>query len=124
MTDTTLGYLLVALGIVFVLVLVFVATTRDARDPRRGRGVADGTEVAVVERAHPPAGVHLPPPSWLPVLMALAGCVLAAGLIFTPWALVPGFAVLLLGAFGWYRAANREWRGVAGEDGHEGRTHE
>ncbi len=119
MTDTTLGYLLVALGIVFVLVLVFAATTRDVRT---ARGAGDNT--AVEPAAHPPAGVHLPPPSWLPVLISIAAAVLAAGLIFTPWVLVPGFAVLLAGALGWYRAANREWRGVAEGEGHDGSGHE
>ena len=117
MTDTTLGYLLVALGILFVLGLVFAATTREAR-------AGGGTTGDAVPRAHPPAGVHLPPPSWLPVLISLAAAILAAGLIFTPWVLVPGFAVLLAGAFGWYRAANREWRGVAEGEGHDGQGHE
>ena len=121
MTDTTLGYLLVALGIVFALAVVFTAVTRDSRADRRPGGGAGGSEG---RPARPPAGVHLPPPSWLPVLLALAGGILAAGLIITPWVLVPGVGVLLLGAFGWYRAAGREWRGVAQADEHDGRAHE
>lgn len=116
MTDTTLGYLLVALGVIFVLGLVFTATARDPRG--RGPGSADAPP------SRPPAGVHLPPPSWLPVLFALAAGILAAGLVFTPWVLLAGVVVLLLGALGWYRAAGREWRGVAEGEGHDGSGHE
>ena len=102
MTDTALGYLLVAIGILFVLGLVFAISTRDGRAAR----------VAV----HPPAGVHLPPPSYLPVIMALAAAVLGIGLIFSVWLLIPGFVILAAGALGWFLAAGREWRDVAGHD--------
>ena len=107
MTDTTLGYLLVGIGILFVLGLVFAGTTREGRTDRG-------------ELVHPPSGVHLPPPSWLPVLLALAAGVLGAGLVFTPWILIPGALVLIAGAVGWFRAAGREWRDVASGGGHDG----
>ncbi len=110
MTDTTLGYLLVGIGILFVLGLVFAVSTREGR--------ADRAEVI-----HPPSGVHLPPPSWLPLLMSVAAALLGAGLVFTPWLLVPGGLVLLAGAVGWFRAAGREWRGVAQGEGHDGGAH-
>ena len=129
MTDTTLGYALIALGILFVLALVFAATMRDGRPATRSRVVGvdadayEGDEDAVAE-VHPPAGVHLPPPSWLPVLISVAAAILAVGLTISAWALVPGLIVLVAGALGWYRAANREWRGVAQGEGHDGRGHE
>ena len=104
MTDTALGYLLVAIGILFVLGLVFAISTRDGRGGRH-------TPV------HPPAGVHLPPPSYLPVIMALAAAVLGIGLIFSVWLLIPGFVILAAGALGWFLAAGREWRDVARHDG-------
>ena len=117
MTDTTLGYLLVALGVVFVLGLVFAATAQDSRGSR-------GPASADAPPSQPPAGVHLPPPSWLPVLIAVAAGILAAGLVFNLWVLLAGVIVLLLGALGWYRAAGREWRGVAHGEGHDGSGHE
>ena len=117
MTDTTLGYLLVALGIVFALVIVFTAVTRDSR-PARGDAAPEARP------ARPPKGVHLPPPSWLPVLMAVAAGLLAAGLIFSPLALVPGVVVLIVGALGWYRAAGREWRSTEHGDHHDAPAHE
>ena len=99
MSDTTLGYLLIGVGIVFVLGLVFAVSTREGRAPR-----AD---------VHPPPGVHLPPPSYLPVVMAVAAALLGIGLIFSPWFLIPGLLVLGGGALGWFLAAGREWRQVS-----------
>lgn len=115
MADTTLGYLLIGLAILFVLAVVF---TVSARTGPRGREPA------------PPRGVHLASPSWLPVLFALAGGLIAAGLAFRPdaaegsgsiaqlWLLVPGLAIFILAALGWVRAAGREWH-QAERGGHE-----
>ena len=114
MSDTTLGYLLVALGIVFVLAIIFTATTRDARAARADRD----------EAVHPPAGVHLPPPSWLPVIMAVAAALLGAGAIFNVWVLAAGGVVLLVGGYGWFRAAGREWRHVTEAERHDGSRHD
>lgn len=109
MSDTVLGYVLVGVGIVFVLGLVFAISTRDSRVARA--------------EAHPPAGVHLPPPSYLPVVMALAATLLGIGLIFSPWFLIPGLLVLVGGALGWFLAAGREWRQVSrSESTHDDRA--
>ena len=105
MSDTGLAYLLVGAAIVFVLGLVFALSTRDARAARRA--------------AHPPAGVHLPPPSWLPVLLALGGGIIGAGLAFTPWLLLPGSLVFMAGAYGWFRAAGQEWHQLSETDSHD-----
>ena len=104
MTDATLGYLLVGVGILFVLGLVFTITTRDSRPAR--------TPVEL------PEGVHLPPPSFLPVVMAVAAAVMGVGLIFSPWFVIPGLLILAAGAIGWLAAAGREWRDVAERDSH------
>jgi len=104
MTDAALGYLLVGVGILFVLGLVFAVSTRDARPAR-----------AHVDL---PEGVHLPPPSYLPVVMAVGGAVLGVGLIFSPWLVIPGVVILVAGALGWFTAAGREWRDVARRDRH------
>jgi hypothetical protein len=50
LTDTQLGYLIIGIGILFVLGLVFAVSSRV---PAAG------------ERPRPPRGVHLPPPSLL-----------------------------------------------------------
>ncbi len=102
MTDSVFGYLLVGVGIVFVLGLVFAISTREGRAARAA--------------VHPPDGVHLPPPSYLPVVMALAAAVLGIGLIFSVWLLIPGLVILVAGTLGWFVAAGREWRDVARHD--------
>jgi hypothetical protein len=66
---------------------------------------------------HPPAGIHVPPGSWLPILWAVAAGLLGAGLAFKPedqllnWFFaIPGLALIVVGAVVSVRAAGREWR--------------
>jgi Na+-transporting methylmalonyl-CoA/oxaloacetate decarboxylase gamma subunit len=111
--DTAIGFLILGLGIVLVLAVVFAVTLR-------GGGRAVG-------RPTPPRGVHLPAPSSLPVVMSVGAALLGAGLSFRPeepWDIpvlgaISGIAhpilgplgllILVLGIWGWVRAANREW---------------
>ena len=102
MTDIAVGFLLLGIGLVVILGVVFVIASRT--------GGARGT-------AAPPRGVHLPPPSLLPVVMSVGASLLGAGLAFrgnwvpaNPFLAIPGLIVLVVGIVGWIRAANREWR--------------
>jgi low temperature requirement protein LtrA len=99
--DTAFGYLLLAIGITFVLGIVYAVTSH--------------LSVSTV-RPKPPRGVHLPNPSALPVIMALGGALLGAGLAFraddqlaNPFLAVPGLLVFLYAVVAWVRAAGREW---------------
>lgn len=102
MTDTAFGYLLLGIGIVFVLVVVF-ALTSHLGSPQRA--------------AKPPRGVHMPSPSSLPVSMAIGTTLLGAGLAFRAddqpianfYLAVPGLLVMVYGIVRWVRAAGREW---------------
>ena len=112
MSDTAVGFLIVGLGMLFVLGLVFAISSR----PR----------VARIQPI-PPPGVHLPPPSPLPVILSLAAALLGAGLVFRPddqvanWFLaVPGAIVFLAGVVWWVGAAGREWREVEHGTSHGG----
>jgi hypothetical protein len=105
MSEIAFAYLLLGLGIVFVLVLVFLLSTRSAR-----RAAA---------APKPPRGVHLPNPSWLPVIMSLGAGLIGAGLAFKPetalfnwYLLIPGLVLFVIGSFGWVRASGREWHQV------------
>ena len=120
MTDTAIGFLIVGTGMLVVLGVVFVIASRVA-GPRREPGA-------------PPRGVHMPAPSWLPVVMSVGMALLGAGLAFradgeiaNPWLALPGIGVLVLGIVAWVRAANHEWRGVEQGGGHgahdDGATH-
>jgi hypothetical protein len=115
MSDTAIGFLIIGVGMLFVLGLVFGIASRGTR----GAG----------ERARPPVGVHLPAPSFLPVVMSLAAALIGAGLAFrgeesiaNPFLAVPGIVVLVIGVIAWVRAAGHEWRDT--EHGpHDGTTH-
>ncbi len=113
MSDTTSGFLILGLGIVLILALVFAVTLRSGR--------------ATAARPTPPPGVHLPPPSFLPVVMSVGAAILGTGLIFRPgepWdfpvlgaisgVIHPiigpvGLVVMVLGTWAWVRAASHEW---------------
>jgi hypothetical protein len=104
MTDTAIGFLIVGVAMLVVLGVVFAISSR----PRPAR-----------DRAMPPDGVHLPPPSYLPVVVSIGGALMGAGLAFrmegqlaNPFLAIPGLVIFVLGILWWVRAANREWREV------------
>ena len=101
MNDTAFGYLLLAIGIAFVLGVVYAITSHVSVSTARPK---------------PPRGVHMPNPSALPVIMAVGGALLGAGLAFradnqiaNPFLAVPGLLVFLYAVVAWVRAAGREW---------------
>ena len=102
-SDQAIGYVILGVGILVVLGLVFAIASR-------GAGPAGA-------RPRPPRGVHLPSPSFLPVVLSVAAFLLGAGLAFkpegqlaNPFLAIPGLVVLIVGAFGWFRASGHEWR--------------
>ena len=103
MNDTTIGFAVLGIGILAILAIVFAVTLRVGR---------------AGPRPTPPRGVHLPPPSWLPVILSVGAALIGAGLAFraeeqplaNPFLAIPGVLVLLYGIWGWVRAAGHEWR--------------
>jgi plastocyanin len=59
--------------------------------------------------AGPPEGVHMPGPSYRPLLVALALFVLFAGLVIGGWVLLAGVVVVAWALLGWLRDARREF---------------
>ncbi len=104
MTDTAIGFLIVGIAMLVVLGLVFALSSRQR---------------PAVEGQPPPDGVHLPPPSYLPVIVSIGAALIGAGLAFraegqlaNPFLAIPGLVIFVLGVLWWVRAANREWREV------------
>ena len=67
MTDVAIGFLLLGVAMLVVLGIVFAISSRGSA-PR--------------EAPRPPRGVHLPSPSFLPVIMSVGALLLGAGLAF------------------------------------------
>jgi hypothetical protein len=100
-SDQAIGFIIVGVGIVVVLGLVFGIASRGGTGGRR----------------RPPRGVHLPAPSYLPVVLSVAAFLLGAGLAFrsdgqlaNPFLAIPGVLVFVVGVIAWVRSAGREWR--------------
>jgi hypothetical protein len=116
MTDTAVGFAILGIALLVILGVVFVIASR----PGAARPPAGG----------PPRGVHLPPPSLLPVVMSVGMSLLGAGLVFrggwvpaNPFLAIPGLLVLVAGIVGWVRAANHEWRETEHGAHDEGAAH-
>jgi plastocyanin len=61
------------------------------------------------EDAAPPPGVHMPGPSFRPILGALGTALLFLGLVFGGWLLLVGVIALVAGLLGWLTDARREF---------------
>jgi plastocyanin len=79
-----------------------------------GQAVAVGMLPAPV--GTPPDGVHMPPPSFRPVLVAIAMTMVVTGLIIGGWALLVGFIAIAIVGLGWLWDARREYREVETAD--------
>ena len=116
MSDTAIGFLIIGVGMLFVLGVAFVIAARGAS--------------TATTRPQPPTGVHLPSPSFLPVVMSLGAALIGAGLAFrgedqlaNPFLAIPGLLVLIVGVVAWVRAADHEWRETEHGSHHDGATH-
>ena len=115
MTDTAIGFALIAIVMVVVLGVVFIIASRGG---------------PVGEIPKPPPGVHMPGPSILPVALSVGAALLGAGFAFrgewglaNPFLAVPGLLVFVGGAVAWVRAANHEWRDIEHGSHDDGPAH-
>ncbi len=115
MPDTAIGFVLLGVGILVVLGVVFAIASRGG-----------GARTA----AKPPRGVHMPGPSYLPVVISLAVALVGAGLAFrgdeqlaNPFLAIPGVVLFVIVAVAWVRAANHEWRDAEHASHDDGSAH-
>lgn len=64
----------------------------------------------------PPPGVHMPGPSFRPILGALGVSMLMAGLVFGGWLLLAGVVALIVTLVGWLVDAVKEYRSTVEAD--------
>ena len=81
-----------------------------------GAAVALPTGALPAPRGTPPAGVHIPPPSFRPLLVAISMTILVAGLIIGGWALLLGLVAVAITLLGWLRDARREYAAAEAAD--------
>jgi plastocyanin len=86
----------------------------DSIPGRSGQAVAVGMLPAPA--GPPPEGVHIPAPSFRPILVAVAMTILVAGLIIGGWAILVGFAAIVITGTGWLLDARREYVAVERAD--------
>jgi plastocyanin len=73
-------------------------------------------QLPAVVHEGPPAGIHMPGPSFRPLLAALAVAILFAGLVFGGWILGVGVLVTILTLLGWLNDARKEYHHVVDAD--------
>jgi len=67
------------------------------------------TVLPTVVHDGPPPGVHVPGPSWRPIVGAIGTALLLLGLVFGEWLLAVGVIALVLGLIGWLPDARKEY---------------
>jgi len=99
---------LVVIGLA-VLVLALLYWGREGiRDYDHVAG--EHPDLPAVVHGAPPPGVHMPGPSFRPILAALGTFVLFAGLVFGGWVLIVGVLFTIVSLLGWLSDAGKEYR--------------
>ena len=65
------------------------------------RKIATAEEILAAEEAKADKHIHLPSPSYWPILLAIGLPIMAYGVIYTTWLIIAGALVVLLSMFGW-----------------------
>jgi hypothetical protein len=76
----------------------------------------DHPQLAAVVHAGPPPGIHMPGPSFRPILASLGVAVVFAGLVFGGWVLAVGLIFTIASLLGWLNDARKEYRQVVRAD--------
>lgn len=102
------GTILVLGAIAFILTLLYwLAEAMRVYDREVS---ASAPPLPVVLHDGPPAGVHMPGPSFRPILGAIGATLLMLGLVFGGWLLAIGVIALVVTLLGWLGDAVKEYR--------------
>ena len=120
-----LGFGLVAGGLwaavgVMILALTLLYWGRESLREYDTAAIHGGDVVIVgalpAPAGHPPEGVHVPPPTFRPLLAAMSMAILVGGLVLGGWALVLGLIATVVTLLGWLWDATREYRATEHAD--------
>jgi plastocyanin len=106
------GGLLIWVGVAALVAALLYWLGEGLRDYDHVAGV--GSTLPAVIHAGPPPGVHMPGPSFRPVLVSLGLALLVAGFVFGGLVLGVGVLFLVVSLLGWLRDARHEY--VKAED--------
>jgi len=70
-------------------------------DQHEFRKIATAEQLLAEQEEHADAHIHMPSPSYWPIVVAIALPIMAYGVIFSRWLIPVGFAIALLGIYGW-----------------------
>jgi cytochrome c oxidase subunit 1 len=70
-------------------------------DNHEFRQIATAEELLAEQEANADAHIHMPSPSYWPIVVSIALPIMAYGVIFSRWLIPVGFAIALLGIYGW-----------------------
>lgn len=101
------GGLILYLGLVALALSLLYWGAEAMRD--YDHATAAQSSLPAVIHPGPPPGVHMPGPSFRPVIAALALTVLMFGLVFGGWLLAVGLLMLAISLVGWLRDARAEY---------------
>jgi plastocyanin len=103
-----LGAIGLAIGLIYWLREAVVIYERDVEPTT--------PQLPAVIHEGPPAGVHMPGPSFRPLLASLGMALLLAGLVFGGWILAVGVIALVVALLGWLNDARKEYVEVEDAD--------
>ena len=107
---TFLGLVLGGWALVLGLAALVLTLLYWLREAMRDYGHVEPSATTLPAVAHePPPGVHVPGPSFRPILVAGAASVVFFGLVFGGWLLLTGIVLLIGALLGWLRDARREY---------------
>ncbi|HEU4571766.1 MAG TPA: cytochrome c oxidase subunit 4 [Candidatus Limnocylindrales bacterium] len=113
------GWFLVAGVAVLIVTLLYWGreAIRDYEHVDGGGATAGGAGTLALS---PPPGIHMPGPSFRPILVSLAAFLVFLGLVAGPWLLAAGIFALVVALIGWLHDAGREYHDtlVADRTGH------
>jgi plastocyanin len=109
------GWILAGGAVVLVLTLLFWGreAIREYDHIEPSRALTTGSGSAVMQ---PPPGVHLPAPTFRPVLASIAMALLLLGLVLGPAVALAGVFALVVTLLGWLRDARHEYAAVVVTD--------